>query len=184
MRRNFISHSALFLSTFCTASLPGTVRAAPDPADVSTAFKKVLDCQNVADSAARLACYDKEVSAIDAARARQEVVIIDRTQVSKARKSLFGLNLPDLGLFGGKDDDSAAEEEGVGYIKSTIVSARAGPDRKWIFELEGGARWTQSEGKSIPDLKPGQSVVIRKAALGSFMANINDRPAIRVKRLN
>ena len=112
-------------------------------------------------------------------------------QVTKARKTLFGLDLPDLGLFGrtrSKTADEAAktsgEEEGVEFLEAKIASARLGPDRKWSFVLEDGARWAQTELKDIPTPKTGQPILIRKAALGSYLARINDRPAIRVKRLN
>lgn len=145
-------------------------------------FQKLVDCRSVPDSAQRLACYDAQVSLLDAAESREEVVVVDRAQIKKARKSLFGLTLPSLSLLGGDKDDST--EEGFTFIESTIAAIKMTPDGKYAFKLEDGARWTQTEYQSMRTPKVGDKIRIRKAALGSFMANINDRTAIRVKREN
>jgi hypothetical protein len=104
---------------------------------------------------------------------------------SKARKGLFGLTLPDLGLFGGKDaEEKDPDQEGISKIESTIRSAGQNAEGNWVITLEDGAKWVQTEAKSIRTPKPGQPIRIRKAALGSFFANIDGQTAIRMKRQN
>jgi hypothetical protein len=89
---------------------------------------------------------------------------------------LFGLGLPKLKLFGG------GESEEVTEIESTIAGFRSASDGLLVFTLADGARWKQTDGRpQYP--KSGDKIRIRKAALGSFMANINDKPGIRVMRL-
>lgn len=150
-------------------------------------LKELVDCRSVTDAAARLQCYDATVAKVDAAEQAKELVIVDHAEVKKARRGLFGLSLPDLGgLFGGGDDD---KEEGVSAlggleeISSTIKSASLSNYGRWTFTIEDGATWVQTEGRPIRTIKPGQPVRIRKAALGSFFANINDQSAVRVMRL-
>lgn len=147
-------------------------------------FRKLIDCRTVADNAARLACYDAQVAKLDEAESRNELVVVDKEQVRKARKGLFGLSLPDLGGVFGGGDDKGEDAQGLSEIESTIKSAKEGNYGKWIIVLEDGARWEQTEAKDIRDPKPGQPIKIRKAALGSFFANINGATAIRVKRVN
>jgi hypothetical protein len=92
-----------------------------------------------------------------------------------------------LGLFGGNDAQTVArssEEEGIGYIEAKLTDARQTQDGKWLLVLEDGARWAQTDTANIRTPKPGDVIRIRKAALGSYMANINGRPAIRVRRLS
>ena len=68
-------------------------------------FRKLIDCRTVTENVARLACYDAQVAKLDEAESRNELVVVDKEQVRKARKGLFGLTLPDLGgVFGGGDD--------------------------------------------------------------------------------
>lgn len=183
MQRNFISYFIAGLLGICASAFPAAAsddRGAPGTAQ---AFKKMLDCRSIQDGTSRLACFDAEVAALEKARDTQDIVIVDRKQITKARKSQFGLGTADLGLFGANSPE-ADQQEGLGFIATTLSSVRQGPDGKWIFVLEGGARWSQTEMKSIRTPKAGESIRIRKTALGGFMANINDRAAIRVKRLN
>lgn len=149
---------------------------APRPAQ----FQALVDCRAVADGVRRLACYDREVAAMDAAEVREELVVIDRAKVRSARKTLFGLTVPDLGIFGGGDD-----EEGVNRIEARIASVGRNADGRWTFRLADGARWTQSDSRELSiDPSPGQPITIRKAAMGSFLANVNKQVAIRVRRVN
>lgn len=143
-------------------------------------FQKVIDCRAIPDTAQRLQCYDSEVAKLDAAVAKQEVVIVDQAEVKKTRKGLFGFNLGDLNIFGGGDDN----EEGVSEITSKIESVRQDGFGKWSFVIEGGARWVQTDTGRLRTPKPGQEIKIRKAAMGSFFANVNGQTAIRVRREN
>ena len=147
-------------------------------------FRKLIDCRTVADSASRLACYDAQVAKLDEAESRNELVVVDKEQVRKARRGLFGLSLPDLGGVFGHGDEKGDDAQGLSEIETTIASAKEGNYGKWIIVLADGARWEQTEARDIRDPKPGQTIKIRKAALGSFFANINGATAIRVKRVN
>ena len=168
------------------ASLP-SVAAARDAdktlprADV---FQKVIDCRAIADNTQRLACFDAQVARLDEAATRKDVVVVDQAEVRRTRKGLFGFNIGDLGIFGGKDPGPGGDEEGFTQITSTIQSARQDASGKWILVIEGGAKWVQIDTTSIRTPKPGQAIKIRKASLGSYFANINDQHAIRMIRQN
>lgn len=159
---------------FATASFANETPPRPE------VFRKLVECRAIADNNARLACFDAQVMQLADAEARNDVVVVDRVQVQKARKSLFGLSLPDLGLFGGND----SKDEGVDQIETKIVSAAQMRDGKWRFTVEDGAKWVQTETRTIHAPASGDSVRIRKAAMGSFFANIDGRTAIRVRREN
>lgn len=139
-------------------------------------FQAVLDCKAIADPAARLACYDKAVGEMDAARAAKDLVVTDRATVREARRGLFGLSLPRLKLFGGSESEEVTE------IESTIAAIRSAPDGNPVFTLADGARWKQTEGRNTFP-KVGHAIRIRQAAMGSYMANINGKAAVRVVRL-
>lgn len=147
----------------------------------SPALTRLVACRTLATPAEQLACYDREVAAIDAAEANRELVIVDRQQIRNTRRSLFGLSLPDLGIFG----DDNEEGDAPSRIESTIRSARRLGHGRWIIELADGARWMQIDTKRLAiDPRRGQAIRIRRAALGSYLANVNDQTAIRVRRVN
>lgn len=180
------SHLRIVLRTL-TLTLLSTAAGAAAAAEAPPAiFQKLLDCRAISASAERLACFDAQVATIDGAVGRKELVIADQAQLRKARRSLFGLTLPRLSLFGGGDDnDNKQEEAEFAELESTIASTRKRPDRNWVFVLEDGAKWVQTDTRTIPsDPKPGQPIRIRRAAMGSFLANVNKQIAVRVRREN
>jgi hypothetical protein len=149
------------------------------PAEPPAAFGRVVQCRAIAGAEERLACFDREVAAMEAARASGQLVAMDRQQVRRTRSSLFGLALPDLNIFGDDSDDEAAS------IDTTIRSARQAPDGKWVIQLEDGARWAQTDSRNLAIYpRAGQRIRIRRAAMGSYLANVANQVAIRVRRLN
>ena len=78
---------------------------------VPAALKAVTDCRTIAESQARLACFDKQVAALAQATASGAIVALDRQAVRTARRSLFGLDLPRLPFFDSDDDDTEAPKE-------------------------------------------------------------------------
>lgn len=157
------------------ASSPAVAGEA-DPAPQPAVLKAVLDCRTIADPAARLACFDRSAAALDTAATAKEVLVVDRDTARKTKRGLFGLALPKLKLFGDNDDEE------VDQIESKIASSYTGKDGSTVFVLEDGARWKQTDGRETYP-KAGQPIVVRKGALGSFFARVNNQPGVRVVRV-
>ena len=164
----------------CLATAASAQRPRPGE-ERPAALTRVVQCRAVASAEERLACYDREVAAMDAAQSSGQLVAMDRTQIRRTRNSLFGLTLPNLGIFG----DSNEDEEEASRIESTVRSATQAPDGKWIIQLADGARWIQLDSRNLNvDPRPGQPIRIRRAAMGSYLANVNNQVAIRVRRIS
>ncbi len=161
-----------------------SVAAQSDPADAietPEVIEKLFECRTIDNSEERLACFDREVAGVYAAQESRDLVIADREQVAEAKRGLFGLKLPNLKLFGGGDDD----DDKVNQLTATLTSARRLDNGRSIFELEDGARWIQTEDSpGRKRFKAGDTIVIKRAALGSFKARVADKNAGRVRRLN
>ncbi|MFM6931819.1 MAG: hypothetical protein ACKOUT_06205 [Novosphingobium sp.] len=169
---------ALYSAVFATLCAPAWAK--DKDKDLSTAppavFQSMLDCRSVADSAARLACFDKSVAAMADATAKKDLVVIDRATIRETKRGLFGISLPSIKIFGGNDDVE------VNQIESTLTSAYSSRDGMAVFVLADGSRWKQTEGRdTFP--KAGQKIVVKRGALGGFMANVNGQPGVRVIRL-
>lgn len=151
-----------------------------EPAPPPAAYQKLAACKEIADPAARLACYDREMTDFAKATSAGEIVIADKATVRETRRGLFGFTLPRINLFGGGDDDKDEVKE----IESTISSARQFGYGSWRITLPDGAVWEQTDSQRlVMDPKTGQKIRIRRAALGSYMVNVDGQPAIRMRRV-
>lgn len=161
-------------------ALPLLAIAAPAAAqDRSKRLDALVDCRAIQDPMERLACYDKEVAALDSAEKAKDVVVVDREQVQEAKRSVFGLKLPKLKLFGGGEAD-----EDVGEIVTTVKSITKQSDGRVFFVVEDGARWRQTDDRAVVAVKPGTEVTLSKGALGSYFAKFKGRIGVKVERVN
>lgn len=173
-----IAVSASLLLVFLASPVAAAPRKAAPPPTPAT-IVRVVACTSIANAAERLACFDREVAAMNQAQRSGDLVAMDRQQVRRTRRSLFGLALPDLGVFGDADSDDGASE-----IQTTIKAARDDGRGKWTFDLAEGGRWVQLDSRPfVVDPAPGQPVRIRRAAMGSYLMNVNKQIAIRVRRV-
>ncbi len=167
------------LPALALAALSAAPASARDKNDAATApppaFQAVLDCQKLADPGLRLACFDRAVGTMAQATAKKDLVIIDRESIRATKRGLFGISLPRIKMFGGNDDVE------VNQIESTITatSSRNGFS---IFALADGSKWEQTDGRfTYP--KAGQKILVKRGALGGFMARVDGQADIRVIRI-
>lgn len=162
-----------------------TVLATPllaeDDEEVPAVFSDVLQCRDIPDDHARLECFDIAVAAMAQAKEGDDLVVVSREQVRETRRGLFGLKLPVLKIFGGKGEDDGIES--VKQIEARIASVGQGQNG-FVFRLEDGAVWDQTDKAYMRTPKPGDSIVIERAALGSYFAKVNGGVSVRVKRRN
>ncbi len=181
MKRGSTMLGVMALALMTGSGLAAT-KARPPQAEI---FTNLLQGRSITADADRLACFDRQVGAMETASQRDEVVVLDKGELNKTRKTLFGFSFPKLPFLGGGDDDGAAkEEEGVSHIQATIASLRSLGYGKWQIGLEDGAQWMTTEAVTGRDPKVGQSIEIKRAAMGSFMGKVEGGRAIRMKRVS
>ncbi|WP_375289554.1 hypothetical protein [Qipengyuania sp.] len=144
-------------------------------------FENVLQCRSIADEDARLVCFDKSIASLDEARRQRDVVIVSREEVRDVRRGLFGLSLPRIKLFGSRDGDESEQEE-FSEISSTIAGVGRG-QRGLVLKLADGAVWEQTDKVYLGNVQEGDTITIKRAALGSYMAKIGGSRGARVKRI-
>jgi hypothetical protein len=143
-------------------------------------FEELVNCRTVADPAARLACYDAKVTAIDEAEKKDELVLADKSAMKEARRGLFGFSIPKLKIFGNDGD----EEEDF-QLTAKIDSAYQASPGKWTIVLDNGARWVQIDTQVLRKIPArGMEIKIREASMGSYFANIAGARAVRMRRVN
>lgn len=167
-----------FISGLATVAAIASLSGQAAPQERAETLTRVTACRTIAESAARLSCYDAAVSALDVAERQGEVVIMDRVQVGEARRQLFGFEMPALPrLFG------AEGEIELNAIETTLQGATQVADNRWVFRLADGGVWRQVDSESIRHRpRPGDAVLVRKASMGSFLLTVGDSRAVRVRR--
>ena len=141
-------------------------------------FRTLVDCRKLTEPTARLACYDKGVSALEQAAIRHDVVIADREMIREVQRAQFGYSMPSLRIFGGADSDAVKE------LQSKVKSVRELGLALIRFTVEEGSVWEQTESKTLGfDPKPGIKVTIKAHALGRYTATFEGQPAITVRRI-
>lgn len=157
-------------------------------------------CLGIEDGGARLACYDRlfdrresaapaaavpaagaqaAAAAAPAATARvREVAAIEPVppaatpSAAPAPEAAFGLTV-----------DQRPEGK-VKSISGTLVEVESSATGRHVLVLDNGQRWRQLEPTTRPAFSSGETVEIRRAALGSYLATVPDsgRRAVRVRR--
>lgn len=164
----------------------GPAQSAPKQQPRPEIFNSLLACRTITDNADRLACFDRQVGAIDVAAQRDEVVVLDKSELNKTRKTLFGFSFPKLPFLGGGDDDGDDKpaQDGVTHIDAVIGSIRSLGYGKWQIGLEDGAQWMTTEAVTGRAPKVGQKIELKRAAMGSFMGKVEGGRAVRMKRVS
>jgi hypothetical protein len=162
-------------------ALPAFAKEIPAQ-ETPQAVQQLLDCRAVTDASERLACYDRQVAALDQAQRDKQLVIVDREQIKEAKRGLFGFSLPKIKLFGDGDDN---DEEQVKELTSTLERASQMANGRWSFYLPDGAHWVQIDSQeTFWQAKAGDEIVIKRGPLGNYMANVAGHRGIRVSRVD
>ena len=160
----------------CAAAAPAAAKDKGPPVRPAQ-IQELYACRDIADPAARLACFDREVGELSTADQAREITFTDRETAKKARRGLFGFSFPKLGgIFGGDEDE-------IKEIETTLRSASIDRSGKYTLVMEDDAVWVQIDTTKLPrQPKPGQKVKIKVATMGSYFATIDGGRTIRMKR--
>ena len=138
-----------------------------------SAFAQSHPCAQVTDADERLACYDKAfppvagaVPAVDAAARREQ-----------AQRD-FGLSKVQRA-----ERDPVRYAEEFDRIESTLVSVTYNQTGNRVLTLANGQVWVLTEVSDKGWLKEGQTIVVKTAALGTYMVDTG-RIVLRARRQN
>ncbi len=134
-------------------------------------------CRAITAPDARLACFDRTAAAVVEARNDKAIVVLDRGEVQKAKKSLFGFSLPSIKLFGDGKDDAQLKQ-----LVGTMQTSTSLPGGLIRFTLEDGGQWETTEQVMMAPHR-GDVVTIKAGSLGSYIATAPGRRSAKVRRV-
>lgn len=175
------SAAAAIAVSLAVFALP--VGAKDPPRAMSPLVNALAQCRAIADSSARLICFDGASARLIGAATSGEVTVVDRSEMREARRSLFGYSMPKLPLFGG---DTSAEGD-TGTLDTTVTESRAyGVGGHYMFKVaEGGATWETLE--TYMNWDPphkGSKVTIKRGPMGSYFVRIDGQRGVKGHRVN
>ncbi len=165
--------------------LCGGVLAMPAPAQDSDSARlnAILACGTIDRKSARLSCYDALVRGTPARPAKDGKSGQDQVAVPTSAAAPAPTPTQAFGSEQVKRDKHEREKE-VSQILARTVSAVDDGIGHYTITLEDGVRWKMTE--AVPGFVPprqGDMVRIRKAALGSYLMDVNYQGSVRVSRV-
>lgn len=138
-------------------------------------------CRRIANVSDRAVCYDDKVGALLGAVESGEVRLVDREEVRKTRRQLFGLTVPEIDMLKAEPKEEAELSD---LFETTIASGRQTGPRTWRFTTAEGAVWEiNSPPRKIDPIVPGDKVVFKKASLGYYFIRINGQIGVKGRRV-
>ncbi len=154
------------------AGWPGSARLVDD----------LRACRGIAAVEARAACYDSHVGTLIGAVEAGDVRLVDREEVRKTRRQLFGLTVPNTDLL--RADEKQKAEEASELFETTIASSRQTGPASWRFTTTEGAVWEiNNPSRKIAPIAAGDKVVFKKASLGYYFIRINGQLGVKGRRV-
>jgi hypothetical protein len=143
-------------------------------------LESLVRCRTIESDRERLACLDRGVAALAAARADSGLTAQTRDDQAQRRQAQFGL-APE-GAVPPRRAERKDAPPVVQELNSTVTRVVAtGRDRLTVTLADGSVWRTTEPARSEPEA--GDSVRIRRAALGSYLATFAGGRAVRIERL-
>lgn len=178
MKHYFLTRLPVLLGVLAAAApVVARDKAAP-PSPLIAAIDR---CRQITDSAQRLACYDGTAGALVNAANAGEVSVVDRSEVRKVRRSLFGFSMPKVPFFNGDTTANEAQSQ----LESTIKSVRALSNGYYQLSIaDNDATWQTTDSSiSFDPPRAGQKITILRGPMGSYFLRINGQVGVRGRRI-
>ena len=138
----------------------------------------IVNCADIEDSAARLACYDE----VSSQTQNLPVIRLPRNSVNTSIEASENSSAASDDLIRG--DAFGLELNATGNRTRTyrVIAAKRNNFTGWTIEFDGGGKWRQ-EGTDKYDVNVGETYTLRRSSLNSFLlSNSNNNRKIRLKR--
>ncbi len=157
------------------------VTAATPFASSANLLDELRACRAIAGDSERARCYDGSVGTLIGAVEAGDIKLVDREQVRKTRRQLFGLTLPEVDMLKADEKD---EVELSDLFETTIASGRQTGQTSWRFTTAESAVWEiNNPPRKLAPIMQGDKVVFKKASLGYYFIRINGQTGVKGRRV-
>jgi hypothetical protein len=151
----------------------------------------LLACRDLTDSAARLACFDRETAALARAPGAALAVSPNTTPAAASPATPTAPPLTPEQKFGLSSSTIVAKEEAAGTqapkeakLQSRITALALAGDGRTVFTLDNSQIWRQLEADGTDVMaRLGDAVTISRGMLGSYWLQLKTGRGCKVTRL-
>ena len=151
-------------------------RREPDAHRHAGRVQSLLACRAIADSAQRLACYDRAGGDLADAMTRKELVICRQGRANEAKRSLFGFSMPNFSRLLGAATSSQPDRGHLTALHTTPMAA--GDQARRRFDLDADRRAARRNSAAA-----GRQGVVKRGTLGSYFFRWMRSRDLRSKRI-
>ena len=159
--------------------------AAAHAQNAPPAWDTLVRCAQTPDEAARLACYDSAM--------RLAGYAPNPAAVNAEHRKAFGLTVPKVNVFKRHKREEGAQSAGAAApppetnLNRTEITidqvALAQPGNRVIVFTNDGQIWQQTDTTEVSQYpKAGETMMIRREALGGYFCDVNKYQTVRCKR--
>ena len=146
--------------------------------DTPRIVASLSECLTITADTQRLQCLDTAARAIDSALRSGDLLVVDRQQATQARRQAFGTSSAPADIL-----QPARPADRIDSIETTLTRASQAGDGRWTFVLADGSTWNQVDTDRVRiNNRAGETVRVRRGALGSFLLVVGRSGAVRVRR--
>lgn len=125
---------------------------------------EVLKCTEIADAAARLACFDRAVPSLRNTPVPPPVAALPPAPPVPPEQRFGAARIENREV-----PPELAEPDS---ISATLVGVSQVAPNRWSFTLDNGQVWRQTVSRDLGSVKTGRPVTVEKAVLGSYTMKI------------
>lgn len=132
-----------------------------------------LTCSHIQKNGERLACYDRAVAYFQGNGEKLG---------APSAESSFGMQ---TGVMASRVEQAKPEqsEEPLSSVTARISDVSVMRDGLKMFVLDNGQTWRQIAASTTLAPRAGDQISVRRGALGSFLMDVPNGPALRVRRV-
>lgn len=133
-------------------------------------------CLDRNDGATRAACLEAEAQRLRQATGRRDVVVMDKAQAVELHR--MAERAPDVA-----EKPARAKRPAFAAFEDRITAATPG-NGGWMLRTATHGDWVQADSTDLGrSPRAGDMIRVRRGAIGGYLANIADGPAVRVRPL-
>ncbi len=183
------------VATSVAALLFAAVPASQGAETLGSSLDRLVGCADIAESAARLECFDRGVAPLRPPRAPAASVNADIVAPAPVASPTPAAPAPTQSApparialgeeqLKGRNQVQIAQEQRS--LQARIAQARRGGQGTYLITLDNGQVWRHEQGSMAGYLNPGEAVTITPASMGSYRLTLDSGSAknwVRVTRV-
>ncbi len=156
---------------------------------LGSSLDRLVGCAEIAESSARLECFDRGVAPLRPQRGPAPVAApapVANPVPVPAQTAPPAQSAPPTRFALGEEQLKGRDQAEQASLQGRITQARRGAQGTYLITLDNGQIWRHEQGSMAEYLNPGETVTITRASMGSYRLTLDSgskKNWVRVTRM-